>query len=113
MIAEVEVKSDVVVVRLEGSLDISLQDDLKSNLSNICREKKQSDLVLDFEKVTFIDSSCLGALVSFAKELREDKGDLKLSTLSDDVISIFQITRLDKIFDIFDALDEAVESFYR
>jgi anti-anti-sigma factor len=52
-------------------------------------------------------------MVSLVKGLREKKGDIKLVALTDDVRSIFQITRLDRIFQIFDTVQEAVESFYK
>lgn len=111
MIANTETKSDVLIVALEGSLEVSKQQDLKDNLLRLARE--QNDMILDFANVAFIDSSCLGALVSLTKSLREDRGDIKLVNLSEEVQSIFQITRLDRIFEIFEATDEAVESFYR
>ncbi len=110
MIENIETRSEVMIVRMSGALEVSLQQTLKDRLMQIARE--QNDLVLDFAKVTFIDSSCLGALVALTKALREDRGDVKLANLSDDVQSIFQITRLDKIFEIFANADQAVESYY-
>lgn len=110
MILKKEIQSDVAIVSLTGVLEVSLQQTLKDNLLQIARE--QNDLVLNFAEVSFIDSSCLGALVAVAKKLRDEKGDLKLVHLNDDVRSIFQITRLDRIFEIFDTTSEAVESFY-
>ncbi len=110
MITKTENRSEVIIVGLSGILEVSLQQTLKDKLIQIARE--QNDLVLDFAEVSFIDSSCLGALVSLAKTLREQKGDVKLVRLTDDVQSIFQITRLDRIFEIFETVDSAVESFY-
>lgn len=110
MITKTENRSEVIIVGLSGILEVSLQQTLKDKLIQIARE--QNDLVLDFSEVSFIDSSCLGALVSLAKTLREQKGDIKLVRLTEDVQSIFQITRLDRIFEIFETVDSAVESFY-
>ena len=110
MIENIESRSEVMIVRMSGALEVSLQQTLKDRLMQIARE--QNDLVLDFSKVTFIDSSCLGALVALTKTLRSERGDVKLANLSDDVQSIFQITRLNKIFEIFADTDQAVESFY-
>jgi anti-anti-sigma regulatory factor len=42
----------------------------------------------------------------------ENKSDIKLTHLTEDVRSIFQITRLDRVFEIFDDAQEAVNSFY-
>lgn len=112
MIATVNKQNDVVVVEFEGSLDVSLQQKLKDKLDDCVRDHGR-DMVLDFNSVSFIDSSCLGVLVSCARRLREKKGDIKLSRLSDDVRSIFQITRLDKIFEIHETKEQAVDSYYK
>ncbi len=112
MISEVKKQNDVAIVTLNGSLDVSHQKMLKDKLVS-ASDIQDNDIVLDFSKVTFIDSSCLGTLVSLAKTLREKKGDIKLSNLSDDVRSIFQITRLDRVFDIFDNNEDAVTGFYK
>ncbi len=113
MIAEVKKMNDVMLVELVGSLDVSLQSNLKDKLVKLFSENQNGDVVLDFQKVNFIDSSCLGVLVSLARMLRESKSDIKLIYLTEDVRSIFQITRLDKIFEIFDDVQEAVNSFFR
>lgn len=108
---ETTLKEDVLVVHLSGSLEVDLQPQILNILQD--ESRKESDIVVDFSKVSFIDSSCLGALVSTAKLLRAGRGDIKLSGLNDDVKSIFQITRLDRIFVIFDTVDEAVASYYK
>ncbi len=105
-------EQNVAVVKLQGSLDVSLQKELREVLVKITHASEK-DLIIDFSSVTFIDSSCLGTLVSLAKNLRERRGDIKLTGLSDDVRSIFQITRLDRVFDIHDSNEEAIAGFYK
>lgn len=108
---EISVRDDVVILRLSGSLEVDLQPHLLNALQNAIL--KESDVVVDFREVIFIDSSCLGILVSVAKSLRSQKGDIKLAGLSDDVRSIFQITRLDKIFEIHDSVEDSIGSYYK
>lgn len=112
MIESVTIEQDVAVVTLKGSLDVSVQKELKEELLEVA-ENKQNDIALNMAHVEFIDSSCLGVLVSLAKRFREKKGDIKLFGLTDDVRSIFQITRLDKVFEVFEGQAETVDSFYR
>lgn len=112
MIGLVTRKNEVTIISLSGSLDVSVQSKFKEELVNASRHK-DDEIILDFEKVSFIDSSCLGVLVSLTKRIREEKGDIKLSQLSSDVRSIFQITRLDNVFEIYDSNDDAVDSFFR
>lgn len=113
MITEFKIENDVLIIGLTGSLDVSVQSLLKEKISDITHSEQQDDLVLDFQQVNFIDSSCLGALVSLAKKMREKNGDMKIARMSDDVRSIFQITRLDRVFDVYDKLEEAIEAYYK
>lgn len=111
IIQEVRVIQEVAIISLTGTLDVALQKTLRDELERVAVE--QRDLVLDFTQVTFIDSSCLGSLVATVKALRDKQGDIKIAGLRDDVLSIFQITRLDRIFGIFDSVDEAAASYYK
>lgn len=111
IIQEVHLMNDVAIVTLAGTLDVALQKILRDELERVAQE--QGDLVLDLSRVAFIDSSCLGALVATVKALREKQGDIKIAGLCDDVLSIFQITRLDRVFGIFDTVDEAASSYYK
>lgn len=111
ILGSVKSESDVTVATLVGSLDVSVQKELRDELEGLA--KAQEDIVLECSQVSFLDSSCLGILVSITKSLRDRKGDIKFAALTDDVRSIFQITRLDRIFELYDSVSEAVESYYK
>jgi anti-sigma B factor antagonist len=64
-----------------------------------------SYVIVNLSGVGFIDSSGLATLVKGLKMCRQNNGDLYLSNLSQAVFIIFELTRLDKAFKIFD--DEA------
>lgn len=74
-------------------------------------ENGSSKIVVDLSSLSFMDSSGLGALVSAVKTARAADGDVRLCGLSAEVRSIFQLTRLFKVFKVFDNVDEAVDSF--
>jgi anti-sigma B factor antagonist len=63
-------------------------------------EKGQKDFVLDFKQCTFIDSTGLGVLVSIYKKCVELDGTFKLRSMDQQVMKVFELTRLDKVFDI-------------
>lgn len=109
---EVLKENEVTILQIRGSLDVSHQSNLKDQLYQVV-DNGGNDIVFDFQAVNFIDSSCLGVLVALTKKLRGKNGDIKLTNLSEDVKSIFQITRLDKIFEVFENNQEAVNSFFR
>ncbi|MDO8519946.1 MAG: STAS domain-containing protein [Deltaproteobacteria bacterium] len=102
--------SDVIIIPLSGNLDVSAQSRLRDDLLKKAPLSSEK-IVLDFSKVEFIDSACLGALVAVARKLRKNGGDVRIASPLEEVRSIFQITRLDKIFQIFANPEEAVTSF--
>jgi anti-sigma B factor antagonist len=72
----------------------------------------QAQLVVNLEGVNFIDSTALSALVQGLKRCREKDGDLLLCCLQQPVRVIFELTRLDKAFEIFATQEEALVSFH-
>ncbi|MBL7213920.1 MAG: STAS domain-containing protein, partial [Desulfobacteraceae bacterium] len=59
----------------------------------------------------FTDSSGLGSLVSSLRSLNKLGGDIKIASLQDQVRAIFELTRLHRVFQVFDEREEAVKSF--
>ena len=68
----------------------------------------QPQLVIDLVNVTFADSAALATLVQGMKQCREQDGDLLLCRLAQPVRIIFELTRLDRAFAIFDSVPAAV-----
>lgn len=68
-------------------------------------------IIISFANVDYIDSSFLGALVAILKSLLPLEGKLVLISMNEDIINLFQLTRLDKIFILKDNLEEALKQF--
>ena len=97
-------KEGVLVFMVAGEINISTSPELKKQF-----EKQPSKkVVVDLEKVTYIDSSGLATLVEILKRTKTQGGNLGLSGLSDKVKSLFEITKLDKLFQVHRTQDEAV-----
>lgn len=69
-------------------------------------------LVLDLSDVTFIDSSGLGALIGSLKAVGSD-GELALCGACETVASMFKLTRMNKVFRMFDGPEQAVAALSR
>lgn len=65
-------------------------------------------LVIDFEEVTYIDSSFLGSLVSGLKYALSKGSDIALVNLHKDIFGLFELIRMDKVFKIYSSVDDAV-----
>lgn len=106
-----EEQGTVVVMQIkEERLDAHNADELKQELGSLF-EAGKTGVVVDLKEVRFIDSSGLGALVSGFKNASARQADLKLSGLQSQVKSMFELTRLHRVFDIYTTIDEALVSF--
>jgi anti-sigma B factor antagonist len=102
--------NDVEVLKLEGRLDASSAKDIKEKVE-LLTEKNRVKLVLDMGGVDFIDSSGLGSLISVLRSVNKLGGDIKISALQNQVRAIFELTRLHRIFGIYDDSDGAAMSY--
>ena len=103
-------KSGVVVVGVEGQLIVGNRQELKQKVLDALEEGSRK-FVIDFAKTGYIDSSGLGVLVSLSKKIREQGGELRLANLNDDLKTLFELTKLDTLFQISDTRDRALSSF--
>jgi len=105
----VEEKDDAMVLRLDGEVDVYTAPKLKSRLIDLVDQGKFK-IVVDLEKVAFMDSSGLGVLVGGLKRVRSHDGSISLICSQENILKIFRITGLVKIFPIFDNEGQALES---
>ena len=102
--------SGVAVLQVEGQLIVGNRQELK-DLVQTALDQGERRLLIDFSRTGYIDSSGLGALVSISKKIREAGGELRLSGLNEDLRSLFELTKLDTLFQIADTRERALESF--
>ena len=100
----------VLVVVQEERLDAHNSGEFKNHIMRLFEEGK-NHLIIDLQAVRFVDSSGLGALVSGFKNASSRSGSLKLSGLQLQVKSMFELTRLHRVFEVFADVDEALASF--
>lgn len=74
--------------------------------------EKYGDVVLQLEKVEFIDSSGLGAMMRLLKAARDKGGDLKLCGVTPKTRKVLELTHLLSQFEIYDCMEEAITAAY-
>ena len=104
MTVKVIEQDGIDIYTISGEVNISTSPDLKK----LFEQKTPKKIVIDFEKVTYIDSSGLATLVEMLKKTKSNGGNLGLANLSDKVKSLFEITKLDKLFFVSPSLQEAL-----
>lgn len=95
-------------ITLAGEVDVYTSPRLKQELVDIV-DTGCLNVVVDLEKLNFIDSSGLGVLVSGLRRVKERGGTLRLVCTKDSILKIFRITGLDKVFPLFSNVEEAQE----
>ncbi len=107
---EVSKNGDVTLIEVEGQLIVGNRQELKQQVLEQLEDGDRK-FVIDFAETGYIDSSGLGVLVSLSKKIREQGGELRLSSLNEDLRTLFELTKLDTLFRIADDKKEALEGF--
>ena len=104
-----EEHNGITVVRLRGQfIGGEETDDLRKLLNQMAEEKK-SALVVDLEKVTYLNSTALGVLISTHANFTKRNSRIALCNISKNIENIFVITKLTLVFDIYPTVDEAIK----
>ena len=101
---------DVDLLTFKGRLDANSAKDVKEKI-NILTKENRIKIVMDMADVNFIDSSGLGSLVASLRSVNKLGGDIKIASLQDPVRVIFELTKLHRVFEIFDDKDSAADTF--
>ena len=101
---------DVTVIELQGDLDSDFAQLLQNTITDIISARK-SGIVLDMTNVGFIDSKGLEQLLWAKDYCNENHCQLRLAGLDESCAKILEVTRLEKEFDRYAELAEAVKSF--
>ncbi|PWT80019.1 MAG: anti-sigma factor antagonist [Acidobacteria bacterium] len=95
------------VLPLKGEIDLHVSPVITASL-NALIEKKPERIVIDLSEVTYIDSAGLAALIQAMQKVEAYGGKFLLASLQETVRSIFEISRLDQVFQIFPDVDAAL-----
>ena len=99
--------NDVVILQLAGEIDMHCSTELRGELLEIS-QSPPAQTIINMSEVDFMDSSGVAVLIEALQLHRRNGGLLKLVGVNPRVRSIFEISRLDSIFEIYDSEDEAV-----
>ena len=110
-----EIKSheagDIIVMELEGRFDAYSAPKANEWLEEVMTNRRPPNVIVNLEHVVFVDSTALATLVQAMKRCRQLDGNLCLSNLKQPVRMIFELTRLDRAFEIFNLEEEAIGAF--
>jgi len=104
---------DVTVVKFldKKILDEANIQELGLELFSLIEHDNRKSILLNFTDVEFLSSAALGKLITLDRKVKASKGRLKMSNIRPEIFEVFQITKLNKVFDIRNDESEAVAAF--
>ena len=95
------------VLPLDGEIDLHVSPEVAKSLGSMI-ENKPKQLVVDLTKVTYLDSSGLAVLIEGMQNVQKYGGRFRLAGVQEDVKHVFDIARLDQVFEIYPDVDSAL-----
>ena len=99
----------VSILDLEGEIDMHRSPEVRAEISKLVAKQNKA-IAINFQKVTYIDSSGLATIIDAFQKMRAYGGKLVLISLAKSVRSVFEVARLDQFFPIFDEESAALPS---
>lgn len=106
------VKQGVTIIETERRLDSLIGPKLKDVVAYLT-DNEGVQLIVDMKETQFIDSSGFAGLLSSLKLVMKSQGDIKIARPTLQALSLLRLTRLHRVFQIYDDLESAVKSFQK
>jgi anti-sigma B factor antagonist len=101
---------EVSIINLKGFLDAHTAPTLENNFTQLINDNKFK-IVVNFEELAYISSAGLGVFMAFIENIRDNKGDIKLTNMSDKVFNIFDLLGFPLLYEIYKHEQEAIKKF--
>ena len=101
---------DINILRLEGYVDAHTFTEFEEELTRLVESGKYN-LLLDLEKLTYINSTGLGLLMATFRQVRQHGGDLVIAKMSDKITNIFNLLGFSRLISTYPTEAEALQKF--
>ena len=103
-------RGEVSVINLKGFLDAHTAPTLENNFTQLINSNKYK-IVVNFEELAYISSAGLGVFMAYIESIRDNRGDIKLTNMSDKVFNIFDLLGFPLLYEIYKNEEEAIMKF--
>jgi len=106
-------KGDIHIVLFKDKkiLDDTVLDEIKVEINKLMGSAAGPDMLLDFSNVEFMSSAMLGLLGQLHRKISTGHGRLKMCGIRPEILTVFKITNLDKLFSIHKDAPTALPTF--
>ncbi|MFA6282193.1 MAG: STAS domain-containing protein [Candidatus Omnitrophota bacterium] len=105
-----ESKNDITICRIDGDININTSPQLRKAFEEFV-QKNIKKIIVDFSAVKYIDSSGLATFIELLQRLKKTGGCFRICNMDQKVKNVFEVTKLHKIFEIFDTQSAAENNF--
>jgi anti-sigma B factor antagonist len=98
------------IIDLKGYLDAHTAPALEEAFQKLLKDKKYN-IVVNFRELTYISSAGLGVFMAFIEDVRNNKGDIKLTSMSPKVYNVFDLLGFPVLYEIYQDEHEAIRKF--
>ena len=110
---DIEEVGDVTIAKF---IDRKILDEnniqiIGNQLFGLVDEEARTKIILDFSNVEYLSSAALGKLITMEKKVKTAKGKLRLCCIRPEIYEVFAITKLNRLFKIYEDQERALEGF--
>ena len=98
------------ILKIKGDVDLYSSPQVRKQILALAN-KKHANILVDFLEVTYMDSSGVATLVEALQLTNKNGGKLRLFNLGQPIKDVFELSRLDRVFEIYDDEGQALEGF--
>ena len=110
MILNVDKNENYLLVALDGELNIKTLGTLRAQFDEIL-SSDQANIIFDFEKLEFIDSSGIGVLMNIYRNVHGKNGKVVFVAPNKEISEILEMTSLDVLVETYDSVQDAKAAF--
>ena len=107
---EYKLLNGIQFIKMEGSILQSDSQRLERYFAQILSSDSKN-VIIDLTEANHISSSVLGQMVFIKNKLKPHSGDLKIVVIDEDLLELFDLTMLNKVFEIYSSIEEAIDSY--
>lgn len=107
---EYEIRDDLLIIRLYGEIDNQVVNKERTAITNLINKNNIYNLIINLEKVTYIDSAGVGLILGRYNQMQEKKGNALLVGTNNLVEKLFEITGIYKIIKCYRDEKEAISA---
>ena len=102
-------ENDIVIIGIAGDIDLYSSPQVRKKIIELTA-KKTPAILINLDKVTYMDSSGVATLVEGMQLINDYNGKLLIFNVHGAVHDVFELSRLDKVFKIFDNETDALKA---